>query len=177
MEVPWPPRYLVADQPSSPLHDRTGPPVTRADIVDDERNAERPADGRNLRDREHGKLRIGQRLRYRRARARQWRGGSSRGRTDRRIVPRCPGSFSHLKNNFRCRRKDWWNSRMLSPARPTLNRESRRRLPGGNSKGGNASLDFGNALLQNVVRGVHKAPEIFPSSESANRSARPVSRN
>ena len=64
----------------------------RGGVVDDQRDAERPADRGDFRDREDGQLRVWQQFRRsRRACGRRWRAGNSAGRSDRRSAPRFPG--------------------------------------------------------------------------------------
>ena len=130
----------------------------RRGIVDDQRDAKRPADGRDLGDGENGEFRIGQRLRVIGAGA-GVRGAAEILRVRRideahldalvlqRVREQVPGAAVKIG-----RADD-----VIARARDVLDRKGRGRLPRRHRQRRNASLDLGDALLQNVVRGVHEA--------------------
>ena len=130
----------------------------RGGVVDDQRNAERPADRRHFGDREHGQLRIRQRLGVIGAGPRV--GGAAEvlgvGGVDeadfdalvlQRVGEQVPGAAVEVG-----RRDD-----VVAGARDVLDRQGARRLAARHRQRRDAALERRDALLQHVVGRVHDA--------------------
>ncbi len=130
----------------------------RGRVVDDQRDAERAADGGDFGDGEHGELRVRQRLGIVGPRA--VIGGAAEilgvGRIDeahldalvlQRVREQVPGAAVKVGGA----------DDIVARPRQVLDGKRRRRLPGGERERAHAALDLGDALFEDVIGGVHDA--------------------